>query len=593
MARPRSVLAKFIGFISLMLTAILVIGLASEGTARLTFQASEIEKVTSATCAPVVQQGVNNVTRTSDRVVTWAGFLEQVQQVFPPDPAPDWPHNAFEEALGITPITHVAAHYPRRYFQPTRPLLRAEAFMALAASLGLPAVVAPNGILNDSFQDAAQIPMVTREGVAAALAEGFLVGQAEAGRLRPTDLITPGEVTTLLCRAQALVSGQQSWQTLLAAADSGPAPAIPPVETRGVWLTNIDSEVLFSRQQLETALDRLAALNFNTVYPTVWNWGYTLFPSRVAAEVIGQKQRLYAAGSTPALEAAQGERDMLQELITLAHERGLAVIPWFEFGFMAPADYGLARRHPEWFTRQRDGNPIAAEGQDPRRWLNPFHPQVQEFMLALVGELMANYEVDGFQIDDHLGLPVEFGYDPYTVSQYQAEHNGRHPAANSRDLEWLRWRANRISDFVGQLHRVVKANRPEAVFSVSPNPYPYAYEHFLQDWPTWQQRGYIDELIVQVYRQDLDRFVWELNRAAIQQVRSRIPTSIGILSGLKGRPVAMTWIRQQIDAVRDRTFAGISFFFYETLWTSDTETFDQRYQALQEAFAIPAQRPRP
>lgn len=59
-------------------------------------------------------------------------------------------------------------------------------------------------------------------------------------------------------------------------------------ELRGVWLTNIDSDVLFGRDRLRQALQKLDELNFNTVYPAVWNWGYTLYPSRVAAKVIGR-----------------------------------------------------------------------------------------------------------------------------------------------------------------------------------------------------------------------------------------------------------------------------------------------------------------
>lgn len=59
-------------------------------------------------------------------------------------------------------------------------------------------------------------------------------------------------------------------------------------ELRGVWLTNIDSDVLFERDRLKTSLQKLDKLNFNTVYPAVWNWGYTLYPSKVAAKVIGR-----------------------------------------------------------------------------------------------------------------------------------------------------------------------------------------------------------------------------------------------------------------------------------------------------------------
>lgn len=38
-----------------------------------------------------------------------------------------------------------------------------------------------------------------------------------------------------------------------------------PDEARCVWLTNIDNDLLFSRDRLNNALQRLARLNFNTV----------------------------------------------------------------------------------------------------------------------------------------------------------------------------------------------------------------------------------------------------------------------------------------------------------------------------------------
>ena len=61
-----------------------------------------------------------------------------------------------------------------------------------------------------------------------------------------------------------------------------------PTEVRGVWLTNVDSDVLFSRDRLNNALQRLSRLNFNTVYPTVWIRGYTLYPSSVAERTVGR-----------------------------------------------------------------------------------------------------------------------------------------------------------------------------------------------------------------------------------------------------------------------------------------------------------------
>ena len=81
-------------------------------------------------------------------------------------------------------------------------------------------------------------------------------------------------------------------------------------EVRGVWLTNIDSDVLFSTEKTSNAIATLAELNFNTLYPTVWNWGYTLYPSAVAQQVIGIK--------LDPTEGLQG-RDVLQEIIDQGH----------------------------------------------------------------------------------------------------------------------------------------------------------------------------------------------------------------------------------------------------------------------------------
>ncbi|MCX5936141.1 MAG: family 10 glycosylhydrolase, partial [Pseudanabaena sp. LacPavin_0818_WC45_MAG_42_6] len=102
-------------------------------------------------------------------------------------------------------------------------------------------------------------------------------------------------------------------------------PLIRPLngnELRGIWLTNVDSNVLFSAQNLERAIKRLKRLKFNTLYPTVWNRGYTLYPSKVAETSFG-----VPVFPIPELQ----ERDMLAEAIKFGHEQNFAVIPWFEY----------------------------------------------------------------------------------------------------------------------------------------------------------------------------------------------------------------------------------------------------------------------
>ncbi|HIK43870.1 MAG TPA: family 10 glycosylhydrolase [Leptolyngbyaceae cyanobacterium M65_K2018_010] len=582
--------------------------------------------------------------------ILWRDYVALLNRLGPVGQSGGWA-NPLEKALGITTAPTVAANYPSQYFQLDRPLIRADGVMALAAKLGFNYQIAAHTLINASLRDGRQVPDYAREGVAAALAQGVMVNYPEATLFQPTRRLTRGEAAALICRASP-VADLRRWiapEWVAPAQPVGRLPTLNP-ETRGVWLTNIDSQVLFSQQALATAIDQLAALNFNTLYPTVWNWGYTLYPSRTAQRVLGDSQHLYGEISTPQLEAAQAERDMLQEAIDLGHAQGMAVIPWFEFGFMAPEPYELYRRHPDWFTQKRvepqgpANAPVApkqapagkgsvdrlladrsfsrekqrvkhwlAQNDDlgevleiapaadpgiwlegdvlPRRWLNPFHPQVQKFLLELINDLVSNYEVDGFQFDDHLGLPVEFGYDPYTINLYKAEHNGQEPPANYLDDGWVAWRANRISDFLAEVYKLVKARRPQAIVSISPNPYPFAYVNYLQDWPNWVNRGLVDELVVQLYRSDQNRFIWEMNKPSIRQALRQVPTSVGILSGLRADPVGMDHIGDQIEAVRDRKLSGVSFFFYESLWISPArESREDRLARLQQAFATPVPR---
>lgn len=349
----------------------------------------------------------------------------------------------------------------------------------------------------------------------------------------------------------------------------------PSSEIRGVWLTNVDSDVLFSPSNLNQAIQRLNFLHFNTLYPTIWQGGYTLYPSFVAQRVFGVE-----IDPTPGLQ----NRDILTEVIEQGHQQGLTVIPWFEFGFMAPADSKLAQVHPDWITNRQDGSQIKKEGVEERVWLNPFHPEVQQFIVDLITEIVKNYDIDGIQFDDHFGLPAEFGYDQYTVNLYQQEHQGQLPSKDFYETYWVRWRADKINQFMEKVFTTVKEIKPNCIISLSPNPLHFSLPAYLQDWFTWERKGWIEEIVLQVYRQDLKRFRTELERTEVQLAKDHIPVAIGILSGLKNRSTPLNILEQQVNEIRKRNFAGVSFFFYESLWKWAEEPEATRQLAFQGFF---------
>lgn len=354
-------------------------------------------------------------------------------------------------------------------------------------------------------------------------------------------------------------------------------------ELRGVWLTNVDSDVFFDPDKTKNAIALLGESNFNTLYPTVWNWGYTLYPSKVSEAVTGL-----------ALDPAEGlqNRDILKEIVEAGHRQGMSVIPWFEFGFMAPAESELAQGHPEWLTERQDGSSIWWEGKVHQRvWLNPLRPEVQKFMTDLIVEIVSNYDIDGIQLDDHFGYPVELGYDDYTIKLYQQEHGGKSPPTNPQDPDWVQWRADKITVYVETLFQEIKKHNPQAIVSLSPNPQDFSLNSFLLDWHKWERKGLIEELIVQVYRNDNESFIRELEQPELQEAKQHIPVGIGILSGLKGRPTLWHEIYKQVKISRNHKFAGVSFFYYESLWNLSTESPQRRQAALKKIFYQQAKRP--
>jgi uncharacterized lipoprotein YddW (UPF0748 family) len=252
---------------------------------------------------------------------------------------------------------------------------------------------------------------------------------------------------------------------------------------------------------------------------------------------------------------------------------------------MAPPTSELALKHPNWLTQKRDGTKtwIGAAGEVV--WLNPFHPEVQKFIGDLVLEVVRQYDVNGIQFDDHLSLPNEFGYDPYTIALYQQETK-KTPPPNPKDPDWVRWRADKITAFVATLNQSIKTIKPNVLFSIAPNPYEFAYNGHLQDWLGWVRQGLVDELVVQVYRPDLPSFLKQLDRPEIQETQQKIPTGVGVLTGLRNRPVALPFIREKVDAARSRGL-GVIFFFYESLWDQAPETVSERQAGFQGMFALP------
>ncbi|MEI8251467.1 MAG: family 10 glycosylhydrolase [Synechococcus sp. ELA057] len=342
-------------------------------------------------------------------------------------------------------------------------------------------------------------------------------------------------------------------------------PPSPPIKGPrvGVWLTNSPSPLYYDAGRIDQAVQQLAEAGFNTLYPNVWSRGATFHRSRYAP-------------LEPALAAVAPDLDPICRLTRSAHRRGLQVIPWFEYGLMEPADSEVARNHPDWLLRRRDGSALyAMHGADLRSsplkdlrvWLNPAHPQVQERFLGLIGEIVQRCGVDGIQLDDHFAWPVELGYDATTTALYKAD-TGQDPPADITDRFWMRWRRQRLTELLRMLRsRFTTADGARrTVISLSPGPFRFAYNHWLQDWELWALGDLIDDLVIQNYAYSLAGFAKDLDQPALVKARGwGMPVEIGILAGFGGRTTPMDVLAQKTALAVGRGH-GVIYFYWEGLW---------------------------
>jgi len=333
-------------------------------------------------------------------------------------------------------------------------------------------------------------------------------------------------------------------------------------------LTNVDSNVLTSRQNIAEAMDYLAAININTVLVVVWNGSgysgaYTLYPSAVMDSLFG-----FEIGPV-----GGGIEDPLDRVIIEAHRNGIEVFPWFEYGFATSwsdpdqpqqenPDY-ILDQHPKWALRDRDGKITWKNGF---YWMSAINSEVQDFLKALTLEVCRNYDIDGIEYSDRIPtMPVEGGYDSVTVSVYQDDHDGAQPPDNYTDSEWMRWRADQLSAWFAEVKTAVKAYDPHIRVSSSPSIYPWAYNNYLQDSKTWMAAGIFEDVIPQLYRYSYNEYLTTLDNSLLNFPGQRDNYFAGILMNVGDYIISPEYLLKALAANRERNVNGEAFFFYEGL----------------------------
>jgi uncharacterized lipoprotein YddW (UPF0748 family) len=334
-------------------------------------------------------------------------------------------------------------------------------------------------------------------------------------------------------------------------------------ELRGAWIawagTNIPSRALIAE-----TMEALADANFNIVYVDVWRYGYPYFRSKVF-------EAHTSLLTDPNVETNLApERDVLAEMIVEAHRVGLEVDAWFEAGFNAGTytSSPIYQAHPEWLAKTQNGS-IANYGQAGPSCIHVL-PEVQNFLIELTQEVVQNYDIDGVEFDRIRYPQLDCGYDNYTKELYKSE-KGSYPPSSVSDAIWIRWRADKLTEFVAEMYDSIKILNPDV--TVSNAPLPWGYEQFCQDYAPWIDNGYLDIVTPQMYMTSNTDYTWRMN-TELAKISSDSLMYPGISTVANSNYIQPSEMVAQITTTRNAGLKGNVIWYHAELMYNTNNYLD-------------------
>lgn len=312
----------------------------------------------------------------------------------------------------------------------------------------------------------------------------------------------------------ALATGGLVAAAALGAAAPAGAEGDPPEQWRSYWVDAFN-EGIYNADQVSTLVDDALAINANAlIIQTVRR--YDCFCNDA------QYPRTHAF-----IDPAP--YDPLAEIIDQAHAAGLEVHAWVNvntlwnsatpppspdhvFNTNGPSAEGSDR----WLNKRADG----AELMGANAYVDPGHPDVQDYIVSGIQSIVENYDVDGIHLD-YVRYPdfnsntaySDWGYNETSVARFQAA-TGRDDVPEASDPEWGDWRRAQVTNLVRKIYLGMWDVDPQARLSMAGITYGFGpsgvggwentrtYAEVLQDWRSWLEEGIMDTMVAMNYKRN-------------------------------------------------------------------------------------------
>lgn len=339
-------------------------------------------------------------------------------------------------------------------------------------------------------------------------------------------------------------------------------------EVRAIWLDRGTIVKTRSKEELAPIFDRMAEAGINTIFFETINASYPIYPSRVAPE-----QNPLTKGWDP-----------LQAAIELAHERGMELHAWA--WIFAGANQGhnvilnlpdtylgpVLSRHPDWVLKDQNGDVFNYTPGFKKAFFDPANPEVRRYLLTLLQEIVANYDVDGVQLD-YIRYPFQdnitkqyFGYTDVSrglfKERYGIDPKELKPSSPQWEL-WKKFKIQQVDSFVIEASQALKRQRPDLILStaVFPMERQQRLNTLQQNWEEWIYNQSVDMMVLMTYALHTGSFA---ERAKPVYDYSQDISSF-IIPGIRLLNVPDTETADQMQLLRNMPANGFALFAAENL----------------------------
>ena len=262
--------------------------------------------------------------------------------------------------------------------------------------------------------------------------------------------------------------------------------------------------------------------------------------------------------------------DPLDFAIREGHSLGLKVHAWMNVYILGSANSMITKsnstiqKHPEWVDVFGNGN-SQNELQDDNKnllFLSPAIPEVEDYLLDVVEEVVTKYDIDGLHLDYVRYGDIDYGYNPVALEIFQ---NRTQPySTNLTGRKFTEFRCKSITSFVRRCNRMVLSKNPDCLVSVAVKPnLSLAKIRYFQAWDQWLIDGLVDFVVMMNYASELDDFQRNINLVMNEIPEKYLP---GIIMGIALYNQDEDQIIEKIERCNQLNgISGISMFSYNVI----------------------------